>query len=105
MKAAWDEIDSIMIRNFWVKSGLKIDPNERPAHTFQTSAPSELSMKQNQWEDFIKVDDNLEVAHDFDEDEIVDIVRARHGDEEEDVRIRSLVLKLTLTQYYMQNLF
>ena len=31
-------------------------------------------MNQKQWEDFIKADDDLEAAHVFDVDEIVDIV-------------------------------
>ena len=41
-------------------------------------------MNQKQWEDFIKADNGLEVGHVLDEDEIVDIVRARHGNEEKD---------------------
>ena len=35
-------------------------------------------------EDFVKADDDLEVAHVLDEDEIVDIVRARHKEEDEE---------------------
>ena len=27
MKAAWKEIDSVTIRNCWVKAGLKIEPS------------------------------------------------------------------------------
>ena len=41
-------------------------------------------MNQKQWEDFVKADDDLEVAHVLDEDEIVDIVRARHEEEDEE---------------------
>ena len=87
MKASWEEIDSVTIRNCWVKSGLKMGPHERPAHTLQiTAIPSELPMNQKQWKDFVKADDDLEVAHVLDEDEIMDIVRAHHeeDDEEED---------------------
>ena len=71
MKASWEEIDSVTIRNCWVKSGLKMGPHERPAHTSQiTAVPSELPMNQKQWEDFVKADDDLEVAHVLDQDEI-----------------------------------
>ena len=85
MKASWEEIDSVRIRNCWVKSGLKMGPHERPAHTSQlTAVPSELPMKQKQWEDFVKADDDLKVAHVLDADEIVDIVRARHEEEDEE---------------------
>ena len=48
------------------------------------TVPSELPMNQKQSEDFIKADDDLEVALVLDVDEIVDIVRARHEDEEEE---------------------
>ena len=41
-------------------------------------------MNQKQWEDFIKADNDLAVEHVLDEDKIVDIVRARDGDEEDD---------------------
>ena len=85
MKASWEEIDSVTIRNCWVKSGLKMGPHERPAHPSQiTAVPSELPMNQKQWEDFVKADDDLEVAHVLDEDEIVDTVRARHEEEDEE---------------------
>ena len=84
MKAAWEEVDSVTIRNCWVKAGLKMGPHERPLHTSQVTVPSELPMNQERWEDFIKADDGLEVAHVLDVDEIVDIVRARHKDEEDD---------------------
>ena len=85
MKASWEDIDSVRIRNCWVKSGLKMSPHERPAHTSQlTAVPSELPMKQKQWEDFVKADDDLKVAHVLDADEIVDIVRARHEEEDEE---------------------
>ena len=73
MKATWKEVDSVTIRNRWVKAGLKMGPHERSAHTSQMTIPSELPMNQKQWEDFIKADDDLEVAHVFDVDEIMDI--------------------------------
>ena len=41
-------------------------------------------MNQKQWEDFVEDDDDLEVAHALDEDEIVNIVRARHEEDEEE---------------------
>ena len=66
----------------WVKTGLKMGSRERLAHTSQMIVPSELPMNQKQWEDFITTDDDLEVGHVLDEDEIVDIVRARHEEEE-----------------------
>ena len=44
--------------------------------------PFELPMNQKQWKDFMKTDDDLQVAHVLDVDESVDIVRARHEDEE-----------------------
>ena len=85
MKASWEKIDSVTIRNCWVKSGLKMGPHERPAYTSQlTAVPSELPMNQKQWEDFVKADDDLEVAHVLDEDEIMDIVRFRHKEEDEE---------------------
>ena len=83
MKAAWKEIDSVTIRNCWVKAGLKMCPRERPAHTSQMIVPSELPMIQKQWKDFMKTDDDLQVVHVLDVDESVDIVRARHEDKEE----------------------
>ena len=56
MKASWEEIDSVTIKNCWVKSGLKMGSRERPAHTSQlTAVPSVLPMNQKQWEDFFKL--------------------------------------------------
>ena len=57
-------------------------PHERSAYTSQMIVPSQLPMNQKQWEDFITTDDDLEVGHVLDEDEIVDVVRARHEEEE-----------------------
>ena len=48
MRAAWEEIDAVTIRNCWVKAGLKVGPHERPAHTSQITVPSELPMNQKQ---------------------------------------------------------
>ena len=77
--------DSIAIKNCWVKSGLKMGPHERPANTSQiTAVPFELPMNLKQWGNFVKADDDVEVAHVLDQDEIVDIVRARHEKEDEE---------------------
>ena len=69
-----------------MKAGLKVGPHERPAHTSQMTVPSELPMNQKQWKDFIKSDDDLEVVHALEEDDIMEMVLARHKekDEEED---------------------
>ena len=63
MKAAWEELNAITIRNCWVKAGLKMGPHERPAYTSQMIVPSELPMDQKQWEDFMTTDDDVEVGH------------------------------------------
>ena len=84
MKAAWEEVDAVTIRNCWVKAGFKMGPHEKPAYTSHMIVPSELPINQKQWEDFVTTDDDLEVGHVFDEDEIVDIVRARHEEGKDD---------------------
>ena len=86
MKAAWEKVDAITIRNCWVKAGLKMGPHERPAYTSQMIVPSELPMDQKQWEHFITTDDDLEVMHVLDENEIVDIVQAHHEEEKKDYK-------------------
>ena len=41
-------------------------------------------MNQKQWEDFIKSDDDLEVVHALEEDDIMEMVLARHEEKDED---------------------
>ena len=96
MKAAWEEVDAVTIRNCWVKAGLKMGPHEKPAYTSQMIVPSELPINQKQWEDFITTDDDLEVGHVLDEDEIVDIVQACHEEEKmtKKMKMRNLFQRL-----------
>ena len=57
-----------------------------PSHASQiTAAPFELSINQKQWEHFVKDDDHLKLAHVLDEDKIMDIVRACHEEDKEEV--------------------